>query len=241
MRYRCCIVLIFLFIATKDFSQSALLSTSLITKLDSVRTSGDRTCYFGELYLTATLDADKYISSLEAPMQQLMKRLEENFAFYFFRAVEANDNGIDIPDEWKNYFNSRNDLSPLQLKLIGANAHINGDIWQAMVSGFTLGEIKKMKPVYKEYSRSLKKVFTDLFETATRSNKRLRDLHIVTLGLDKIYGKMMLRKWRNRQLRLAIYNFRDPERFRELKKRIDSKRKKIDRMIIKKLQVRNLN
>ena len=71
-----------------------------------------------------------------------MKRLEADFAEYFFRAVNAHTMGTIVPPEWKNYFNG-NGLSPLQLKLIGANAHINGDIWQALVNSFSLEEIKK--------------------------------------------------------------------------------------------------
>ena len=156
------------------------------------------------------------------------------FAEYFFRAVNAHTTSNEVPPEWKNYFNG-NGLTPLQLKLIGTNAHINGDLWQALVNSFSLEEIKKLKPFYKNYNKKINKVFSDLFESAIGSDKRLRELHSITLGLDKIYGKVILRKWRNRQLRLAMFNFERQEKFGRLKKRTDRKREKIDRMIIKRL------
>lgn len=164
-----------------------------------------------------------------------MKTPEERFAMYFFRVIDSNNGGTEVPDEWKNYFNGR--YSPLQLKLMGANANINGDIWQVLATNFSLAGIKQLKPVYKNYSAPIKRVYDDLFEQGIRSDKRLRDLHLITLGLDKVYGRMMLRKWRNRQLRLAIVKFKNEERFQLLKIRIDKKRNRIDQMIIRRLAV----
>ena len=240
MRCRCFILLTFSLIAAKGFSQSSLLSTGLIAKLDSVRVGADRASHFGDLYFKTTLDVDNYIQLLPPKTQVLMKTLEDNFADYFFRAIEANNNGYSVPEIWKNYFNV-NSLSSLQLKLMGANAHINGDIWQAMTSSFTLDEIQMIKPAYKNYSRSLNKVFNDLFQMGIKSNNRLYRLHIITIGLDKVYGKMILCKWRNRQLKLAIFSNSDQDRFLKLKRRTDRKREKIDKMIIKWLSLPNVN
>jgi hypothetical protein len=116
---------------------------------------------------------------------------------------------------------------------MGANAHINGDIWQTMVASFSLDEIRKLESDYKDYNRSLGKLFNDLFSMGTKSHKRLRDLHLITLGLDKVYGRMMMRKWRSRQFKLAVLHLKNNEKFKKLKRRTDKKREKIDRMIIK--------
>ena len=232
MRYRWRIILVFLVITIKGFPQSELLSTSIIAKLDSVRMRANHESHFAELYCKATLAADQYIQSLSGTGQALMARLERNFAEYFFRAVKASDEGALIPPEWKNYFNGKR-LSSLQLKLMGANAHINGDIWQAMVASFSLGELKQLAPVYKDYNRSLDKLFDDLFSMGKKSHKRLRDLHVITLGLDKVYGRMMMRKWRNRQFKLAVLNLSHNEKFNKMKGRTDVKRVKIDKMIIR--------
>ena len=191
--------------------------------------------HFGELYLKTTISADTYIETLPEQGRILMKRLEQNFAQYFFRAIDASYNGSPVPNEWKNYFNGK-DLSVLQLKLMGANAHINGDIWQAMSCSFTLEELKSLKPYYKNYNRSIAKVFDDLFESAIENDKRLLNLHSLTLGLDKVYGKMVLRKWRNRQLKLAINSYSNPKKFKRLKKQTETKMNKIDKVIMKRLR-----
>jgi hypothetical protein len=218
----------------KSLSQQYLASSALIARLDSIAMSGNKASHFADLYLQTTITADEYIQTLTPEAGHMMKRLEQRFAEYFFHAIDADNTGNKMPGEWENYFNGNN-LSSLQLKLAGANAHINGDIWQAFTSSFSLEEIKQLEPVYKKYSKTLNKIFSDLFESAIKADKRLRNLHSITLGLDKVYGKIMLQKWRNRQLRLAIFNFEHPEKFERLKKRIDIKRERIDRMIIKRL------
>jgi hypothetical protein len=226
---------LWLLIALPGFSQQELLSAAVTTKLDSVTMCPGRERHFGELYLQATYLTDAYIETLPEQGKLLMKRLEESFVTYFFRAINANNSGIEIPDEWKNYFTG--DYSPLQLKLIGANAHINGDIWQALTENFSIEEIRQVTPYYRKFNKYIRRSFDRLFQSGRMSDKRLRHLHLITLGADKLYGKMMLKKWRNRQLRLAILKFEHPNRFAVMKKRIDKKRHRIDRMIIRRLQV----
>ena len=186
---------------------------------------------FAQLYLQTTQSAE----SLSDQGQFLMKRLEERFAMYFFRAIDSNNNGAEVPDEWKNYFNGKH--SPLQLKLMGANAHINRDIWRVLTDNFSLAEIRQLTPFYKNYGRHIREVYDELFEQGIRSDKRLHDLHLVALGMDKVYGRMMLRRWRNRQLKLAILKFQDEDKFNTLRKKIDKKRIRIDKMIIRRLPV----
>ena len=227
-------ILLWLFISINAFSQK-ILPIALAAKLDSITMCPGKEKHFSELYLLTTRLVDSYVESLPVKSKNLMKRMEESFAVYFFNAIESHNSGTQIPGIWENYFNG--DHSPLQLKLMGANAHINGDIWQALTNNFSLEEIKQLKPFYKNYNKSIRKVFDDLFMSAIRSDKRLHDLHLLTLGLDKVYGRMMLKRWRNRQLRLAILKFENPGRFDKKKKSIDKKRNKIDRMIIHRLHV----
>ena len=190
--------------------------------------------HFAELYLKTAISADSYIETLPEHGKILMRRLEQNFAQYFFRAIDSNCRGSSVPNEWKNYFNGK-DLSELQLKLMGANAHINGDICQAMTSSFSFEEIKLLKPYYKSYNRSIAKVFDGLHQSAIKNEKRLSNLHSLSFGFDKVYGKMMLKKWRNRQLKLAVFSYSNPQKFKRLRKRIDAKMKRIDEMIMTKL------
>jgi len=225
------ILILSILITAKGFSQHQFLSIGILAKLDSISKSTGKESHFAELYLKTAISADLYIETLSEDGKILMRRLEQNFAQYFFRAIDSNYNGDPVPNEWKNYFNAKG-LSELQLKLMGANAHINGDIWQVMTNNFSLEEIKTLKPYYKNYNRSISKVFDALYQSAIESNKRLHHLHTLTFGLDKVYGRMMLRKWRNRQLKLAILSYSNPKSFERLKKRTDSKMKRIDELIM---------
>lgn len=229
-------VFLWLLIAIHGFSQQQILPVALTSRLESVRMCPGNERHFAELYLQTTHLSDLYIESLPAEGRSLMKRLEERFAIYFFRAIDSNNRCGDVPGEWKNYFNGN--YSPLQLKLMGANAHINGDIWRALSENFSPEEIRELSPFYKRYDQSIKNIFDDLFKKGIRSHKRLHDLHVVTLGLDKVYGRMLLKKWRNRQLRLAILKLGNKQKFNALKKRIDKKRTRIDKMIIRRLHVK---
>jgi len=229
------IILVVVTASFKSFSQRYLISSTLIARLDSVTASTGTASHFAELYLQTTIAADMYIQNLPPEEGQLMKRLEQTFAEYFFRAIVASNTGSEIPDEWKNYF-SGNKLSPLQLKLMGANAHINGDVWQALTSNFSFEEIKRVKLFYKSYNKTINKVFDDLFDSAIVSDKRLQNLHSITFGLDKVYGKMLLQKWRNRQLKLALLHFEHHRKFERLKKRVAIKRERIDKMILRRLR-----
>lgn len=204
------------------FSQQQVISSATVVKLDSLRTCAGKEKHFGELYLNTTIMGGTFMENLPEEGRILMKRMEECFATYFFRAIEANNNRSYMPDAWKNYFNGN--YSPLQLKLMGANAHINGDIWQALTGYFSLAELRKLKPYYKNYGSPIQMIFDELFSLAIRTDKRLHDLHSITFGFDRLYGRMMLKKWRNRQLRLALFNYEHPQRFIALKNRIDKKR-----------------
>ena len=118
---------------------------------------------------------------------------------------------------------------------MGANAHINGDIWQALTNSFSRDELVTLKPFYKDYNKKLYQIFDELFDAGLACDRRLRNLHAITFGFDKVYGKILLHKWRNRQLKLAIYSFNNTRKFKKMKKRVEHKMQRIDSMITRKL------
>ena len=91
-------------ISAKGFSQQQLLSAGITARLDNIRMSAGNESHFGELYLKTTISADAYIETLPEQGRILMKRLEQNFAYYFFRAIDASYNGSPVPNEWKKLF-----------------------------------------------------------------------------------------------------------------------------------------
>src|SRR5262245_59001178 len=135
MRNSWIIIPIFLLLQSNVSSQSQFIYAGLTSKLDSRRLGNGIESHFAGLYFKATVSVDVYIQSLPVEAQHLMMKMENKFADYFFQAVEANQNGSKIPIEWENYFSDKN-FSSVQFKLMGANAHINGDIWQVFTSSF---------------------------------------------------------------------------------------------------------
>jgi len=223
-----------LIISTEIAAQKTSFNGNVLVKLDSInRMCGDEK-YFAGLYYHTTILAEEYIKSLQITEQPMMKKLEQGFAGYFISAVEANYLGENIPAVWKNYLSGLS-LSPVQLQLPGANAHINGDIWQAMHSAFSAEELKMMKPVYRRYNQSLDQIFSGLYSEIYASEKKLRLLHKLSFGLDKYYGRWMLHHWRNRQLNLAISSFENEKKINRLYQRTTNKKNEMDRLIIRRL------
>jgi hypothetical protein len=107
--------------------------------------------------------------------------------------------------------------------LYGINAHINGDIWQALTNEFTLEELQQLKPSYFAYQKGLLKDYDSIYKFAYATSPRLRLFHLLSLGLDKWYGKVLLSRWRKRQMHLAELYFINEDRFRRKLKRVHRK------------------
>lgn len=215
-------------------SQEVGSTGTMISQLESLSRSPSVEKNFAQLYLETTLAIETYNRSLDSKDRMLMNRMIVGFADYFFKAVKASKETGQIPSGWKIYFTS-DKLSPIQLKLIGANSHINGDIWQTLTTCFTLAEIKQIKPHYQAYNKILSSIYLSLYKEAISKCRKLKSLHTISLGLEKRYGKKMLGRWRKRQFKIAVFYFNNPGKFLRLKKRVKSKMKRIDRMIINKL------
>ena len=93
-------VFLWLLISVPAFSQQ-ILSAGLTARLDSIAICSGKERHFGELYLQTTRLVDTYIETLPGDGRMLMKKLEESFAIYFFKAVEANNSDEEIPVVWK--------------------------------------------------------------------------------------------------------------------------------------------
>ena len=77
-----------------------------------------------------------------------IRELEINFSNYFLKACNKYKDSGHTDSTWKIYFETSG-LSPLKLKLLGINAHINGDLWQALRDSYTVHEIQvSAKPFF---------------------------------------------------------------------------------------------
>lgn len=204
----------------------------LLQRLDSVKCSSSIASYFASIYLTTTQNAIHFFSKYKEPVRASLQRLEDRFAEYFFRSAEACCEKKEIPAEWKEYY-SNSFLSPLQYRLLGINAHINGDIWKALITEFTLEEIMRIKKYYFNFNRGLREIYFNFYNEASRGYSKIRWLHLASLGTDKSFGEMMLLRWRNRQMRLAVLYYTHPTRFNKQHRKLEKKMQRLNNLILR--------
>ncbi|MBI5858847.1 MAG: hypothetical protein HZB42_14545 [Sphingobacteriales bacterium] len=203
---------------------------NLLKQLDSIQNSNSVSKYFGSLYFKTTADAVNFFLEKENKEREFIHRFEIRFAAFFLRSAEAYRSGNSIPAEWESYYTDS--LSPLQYKLLGINAHINGDIWQALTTGFTPDEIRAGRKSYYKFEKSLIKIYRDFYNESFESNRKIRLMSSATGGLDKLYGKLMLGRWRKRQIELALLYFSNKPKFFIRLRKIHEKMNRINRLVI---------
>ena len=212
-------------------SQKNDTSLTLLSKLDSIQHSSSISRHFGELYFKVTKTAVDYFSRKDEPVQNFMRRLELRFAGYFFTAAQSYVEKKEIPAAWKMYYADTGRTS-LQYYLLGANAHINGDIWQALTNEFSLAELKKYKKYYYRYYQKLKPVLLEIYNMAFESFSKVRFIHSNTLGLDKQYCKQMLIRWRKRQMRISMLWFDNTRQFERKLMGLKKRMTQFDKLIL---------
>jgi hypothetical protein len=173
---------------------------------------------------------EEQLKSLDSVALQQIRKLELNFSDYFTKACC----GYDSAKTWNRYFNTPK-VSLLQLKLLGINAHINGDLWKALRDSYSANEIKDISKTVFLFHQSLLIIYKRVYEDARKENRKLRILHAISFGLSKKYGEHLLTKWRKRQIKLAILYYFDKEKFERQLCRVKNKKDKIDRLILQRL------
>lgn len=157
--------------------------------------------------------------------------MEKAFAELFFHSAETFRAGNKIPPEWKSYY-ADSSLKPIQYQLLGINAHINGDIWKALVNEFSNEEIRAYKKAYHQFGKELTAQYKSFYYLSVNTNPKLHLLDQASLGFAKWYGTWMLKKWRKRQLRMAHLYQTDKKRFDQQSKKLNRKMELINRLIL---------
>lgn len=223
--------LIVTFFSCSVYPQVSNREIGLLQRLDSIKNSISVSRHFAGLYFNATSKAVGFFLSKPEKERLFIQKLETSFADYFFRSAHAFAEGATVPEEWETYFKDST-LSPLQYQLLGINAHINGDIWQALVSAFSLEEIQNGRKSYFEFNKELINQYREFYNWSLSEDARIKLLHTATAGLDKLYGKLMLIRWRKRQMRLATLYFTDKIRFNKQLRRLNKKMRHINQLIL---------
>lgn len=225
------ILFLFPFYGTGQISETEF---NLLQKLDSIAESKSISSHFARLYRETTIEAINFFLNEDQQKRIFIQRLEHSFASYFFNAAEVYKKGEEISPVWHVYY-EKPALKPLQYELLGINAHINGDIWQALVKEFSLQEIRENRKTFLQFQKGLAVIYRDFYERAKLENRRIKTLHNLSLGLDHFYGRLMLKRWRNRQIRLAEWHFSKPCKLKLALARLDMKMNRINRLILRHL------
>lgn len=212
------LIIVFLYGPLRSPGQYNEKTAAILLKLDSLRNANSVSRYFAAIYFEATDNALSFFSKMDQRIQELTERCEARFASFFFLADDAYRNNRKVPAEWEAYYEDSTAPS-LRYILFGINAHINGDLWRSIVTEFSAAEIAEFKHSYMKFNRELSRYYKKLYESAYDSSRKIRTIHHASFGLSKSYGKLLLYRWRKKQIRLAGLYYSDRALFeRKLKK-----------------------
>lgn len=234
MRFIFLFHLILIFQNLKGTAQVSEAEIDLLKKLDSITNSNSIASHFAKLYVESTEEAVRYFQKENQEKRSFIVRFEKSFAGYFFAAAEAYKNGNSISVVWKDYF-AESSLNPLQYELLGINAHINGDIWQALVTEFSWNELKQNRKIFLEFQKVLKNIYSNFHRRALKENEKMKYLHVISFGIERIYGKLMLKRWRKRQYNLVDWYYNKREKFHTELQILHGKMRRINRLILQHL------
>jgi hypothetical protein len=204
----------------------------LLRKLDCLASHPGEVKHFAALYRATTLEAIRFFAQHHESSRLFIRRLEWRFAEHFFRAVQGDSESNHYPPHWKPYFENTS-LSPLQYCLLGANAHINGDIWRSLTETFSFEEIQAHYRAFLDYEKGLWPTYLALYEYGRRHHPLIQWLHIASLGFSRNLGFSLLRHWRKRQVKLALLYYQSPSLFQKKQKKLERRMKWIEWMIVK--------
>lgn len=211
-------------------AQHSDASWQLLQQLDSIRNSQTPAKYFAGIYLSTTVKAIRFAEKRSPEDQKALTLFEKNFAGFFIDAVRAVSEQRTPPAVWAGYF-MNDTVSPIRFQLLGINAHINGDLWQALTTAFSQEELRRFRPCYRAFNRDLKMEFDEFFEDAAGHDIRFALSGELIPGISHAAGHRLLKHWRKRQYKLAVLYYSDPPRFRKLLQRVTQKRESLNRLI----------
>jgi hypothetical protein len=200
-------------------------------ELDSIGHSASIGKYFGSLYFDFLKQIEKELDHSDTATKRLVRNFEINFAQFYIDACTSYccNKNIEYP-AWQAYFRDSS-LKPIQYKLLGANAHLNGQLAEAIASSYTPEEWKWIKSKYLIFNVCLTQTYRNLHKEAVHTNRHARWLHYISLGLDKPIGQYHLYKWRKRQMRLTEYYYQKSPKYDRLLRKINKRKKHIDWMV----------
>jgi len=218
---------------TNSYSEN-LTSGNYIQLIDSTANTAGASGHFSRVYSKTMRNIASQAEGMENDQKLFIKRFEAAFADYFLKACFAYKSGdLSETSEWKCFYSSP-DARPWQIVLLGVNAHINIDFWQALTDNFSEKEIRQNKKQLLACRSSVAKVYSQLYNTMTGESRYLNFINGFTKGFARELGEKIMFKWRRRAIDLAILFYHNPEKFKKRWLIIRKKKNKNDKLILRK-------
>jgi hypothetical protein len=221
-----CIVF-FIFYANIIASQTPRYNAQLLDTLQHINNTETPSKHFAKMYYQAIEITNTYANTQPENVKRFIFGFESAFGPLFFKAHNAHVQKTVIPITWQQYYKHTNH-SELYYQFVGMNAHINGDMWHALVDAYTVDTLLYYKKQLLDFQTAFNTFFDSIYST-TKKYKKLKRLHTLTLGLDKAYGRKMVYRWRKRQVLMAIWYYNNPKKWKRKHKKLLRKKAFWDR------------
>lgn len=230
MKYFIAILFTLCFLIT-SYSQQKFYPFYQLYQLDSIGHSPSISRHFGSLYYTFLQLIEKKLETADSTTFRFIRHFEMVFAQFYIDACMAysRNNLIPLP-AWRAYFTDTT-LQFFQYYLLGANAHLNGGLAEAIAGSYTQTEWMRLKNKYVLFNKCLNQTFKKVYTETITNSKRAKWLSILTFGFAKPTGQYYLYKWRKRQMRLIEYYYEKSDNYKRLLDKINRKKEKIDKLV----------
>ncbi len=220
---------LFLFLFASAKSQS--YNTGILDSLQNIIKENDQSKYFASVYCNAVRKTNEQAYTKKEAVRKFVFDFEASFSHFFLEAHRLHKTGGPMLDNWKPYY-AADSLNELQYMIIGINAHINGDFWKALVQTHSYDSIRKYKRELIRFQSSLNFIIDSLYKEK-KQYKKVRTIHTVTLGLDKLLAHQMILQWRKKQIRLSLLYYRNHHRLDKKLKRLHKQSSRFDRFAVR--------
>lgn len=206
-------------------------NTGILDSLEKIIKENDQSKYFAGIYCNAVRKTNEQAYTKNEELKKFVFDFETSFSHFFLEAHRLHKSGETMPDNWKPYY-AKDSLNELQYMIIGINAHINGDFWRALVQTHSYDSIRKYKKGLIRFQSSLNFIIDSLYKEK-KQYRRVRAIHTVTLGLDKLLAHQMILNWRKKQVRLSLLYYRNHDRLDKKLKRLNKRTNRFNRFTVR--------
>lgn len=193
-------------------------NATLLDTLAFISATNSPSRHFAGLYHNAIEITNNHASAQPDSVKNFIFGFEARFAPAFFTSYQSLVTHTPQIYCWQPYY-ADTTLNDLQYKFIGMTAHINGDMWVALKDACSYDTLKKYRQPLLKFQKALNVLFDSMYVTSAQYPK-LKRLHFLTLGLDRIIGKKIILHWRKKQVQMALLYYSNPAKCARKNKRL---------------------